>query len=94
MATNTAGSQTLGTSSAAIYTGECGSFSVYNRAGSSGYALINIPGLHAAADWFPIAPGTKEVFRNSFQAIRTVNAKTDTNGAVIDCGVTIKGSPF
>lgn len=91
MASNTAGVQTLTTNSAAIYTGLCETYSVYNRVDSSGVAFVNIPGLHASGDWLPVSPGILHPFTDAFRGIRTVYAKADTNGAVIECGVRAMG---
>lgn len=83
----TAGSADLTTTPTTLYDGSstgshATTFTVTNDAGSSGNALINVPGLHAAGDFFPLAPGESQPFRSGSSSISTVTAKAVSTATV------------
>jgi hypothetical protein len=65
--------------------GPCTSFAVFNRPGSAGNVLVNVLGLHAAGDFFGIAPGTGMVFKLREGEMQKVTALSDST-ATVDCG--------
>lgn len=53
-------------------------------------ALINIPGLHAEGDFFPLAVGESQVFRLNDLGIKEIFAKGSGGDAVIQGGIVAK----
>lgn len=86
----TAGTEALITTSEEIFREEdrgCTSFMVHCLAGSSNAALVNVPGLHASGEFFPIPKGSEYTFTLNKLGIKTVNAKGDGGAASINYGV-------
>ncbi len=68
--------------------GPCTTFKVVNQGATD--MLVNIPGLHASGDWFPVAGGTGEYFACHSQDIRRVRAKTASGSTTAGGGIVVK----
>ena len=84
----TAGSTTVTTSETLLYEAAtmlgCSEFVVKTI---SGEALVNIPGLHAEGDWFPIPSGDSQTFKLLPYGIKSVRAKGNGGDAVLNFGI-------
>lgn len=65
----------------------CKSFSVSVTSGSTSDGLVNIPGLHEAGEYFPIAKGKDYVFTHGVIGIKRVYAKGSGGAATFNFGV-------
>ena len=65
----------------------CTSFAVHCTTGSSFSVLVNVEGLHAAADFYAVHAGETVIFRNGVGQIKTVTAKGSGGTATVDYGV-------
>jgi hypothetical protein len=90
----TAGSQALNSTPVTIYDptvdGMAETFTVVCDAASTTAAKINVVGLHAAGEFFPVPPGYAIPFRRGTRTadgLGKITAKSDTS-ATIYCGVT------
>lgn len=92
MAVATAGTITVNGTGENIYSDAngCASFYVRCAAASTTTALINVPGLHAATDFFPLPAGSAIVFRKGFNGITSVFAKGSSGNATVEFGVVSK----
>lgn len=78
--------------------GPCVGFMVAVKGSSANPALVNIPGLHKAGEFFPIPIGISVTFEKHTQGdateqIQTVFAKGDGGDTLIDSGVVSKNIP-
>jgi len=90
-----AGSATVPVGGTDIYeptgiTAGCTEFKVGVTSGSGFPALINIPGLHDAGEFFPLVAGESIIFRLNPIGIRKVTVKGDGGDADITFGVVTK----
>jgi hypothetical protein len=67
----------------------CSGFVVYND--SAVDVLINVVGLHAPGEFFPIAPATSQEFEVDSMGLTLVRGKSASGTAAIRWGVTSKG---
>ncbi len=63
---------------------------VHNAAASAVDLLVNVSGLHAVTEWFPIAPGQKEMFRSGQDDITRIRAKAASGTVTASGGVVAK----
>lgn len=74
--------------------GRCLRFLLGCRADSANSVLVNIPGLHAANEWFAIPPGSFVEYESrsacQVNGITRVRAKGSGGDARVDGGVTAK----
>jgi len=89
---STAGSWTVDATGQKIYedTDGCTTFLIRCLASSANDALVNIPGLHDAGEFFPIPPGQEYPFRLNHLGIREVFVKGDGGNADISGGIVAK----
>lgn len=84
----------LGTAGSTLFTANtdnanagCSGFYIYNSDGSID-VLVNIPGLHAAGEFFYVAAGKEKVFRTrGTNGIKSVFAKSASSTVKIDYGI-------
>jgi len=88
----TAGTDTLTTTEATFFADANGATSVLVKC-TSGTALINVPGLHASGEYFPIASGSEYTFRLNHLGIKKITGKTASGSAAITFGVLSKTGP-
>ena len=91
----TAGTATVTTAGTEVYNTDanqgCTVFLVHVLSTSSNGALVNIPGLHASGEFFPIPVGGEYAFRQGHQNIDSVTVKGDGGNADINYGVIADG---
>lgn len=92
MASKTAGSATVNVTGEAIYDDARGCTVFFLRVdpASAAPALVNVPGLHDAADFLPVPVGATMLFRLFHQGIVYVWAKGNGANASISFGVVSK----
>jgi len=85
----TAGSATVDSTGEYVFqaTGGCSIFRVVCDSESGNNALVNIPGLHDAGEFFPLAPGELADFRLNHGGIRAAFVKGDGGDADIRFGI-------
>ena len=75
-----------------FFTSNGGATSVYVRvdSGSAVGALINVPGLHASGEFFPMAVGDEHIFRLFDLGIKSIVGKGNGGIATITFGAVAK----
>lgn len=83
-----AGTATVDTAGTTVYNESqgCTSFAVFVKEASSNPALVNIPGLHAAGEFFPLEIAQLMVFRLGSMGIKKAFVKGDGGDADINYG--------
>ena len=92
----TAGSATQDTDGGNIYddTDGCTKFKILVTAASVNPALVNVPGLHDAGEFFPIPIGKDATFRLNDLGIRKVFVKGSGGDVDIEFGVVSKTTSY
>jgi hypothetical protein len=85
----TAGTATVDTTGEFVYnvpTRGCTSIAVFVKSTSSYPALVNVPELHAAGEFFPVEIGQLMIFRLGAMGIKKAFVKGDGGSAAINYG--------
>lgn len=83
-----AGTATVDTAGEIVYDESqgCTTFAVFVKEDSSNPALVNVPGLHSAGDFFPVAIGQLMTFRLGSMGIKKAFVKGSGGDADINYG--------
>ena len=90
-----AGSATLDAAGQDLYKDSdgCTEFLVKCLAASANRVLVNVPGLHIAAEFFILEKGAEVTFRLNDLGIRQVFAKGEGGAASVTYGIVSKTNP-